>query len=404
MKIYKSYIVPIKTTKENTDYLFKCNKESAIVWNMCVKMNKELWINEEKQIDRKYLQDNLKGINEVIPAKAVQIIIKKYLGAITGIKNARKQGRTDLKFPWRVKKYYNTIWDKVMIKCDYENDYIYLARPRNLNKIINGKSKANPVKIKVRNLPKNIAYAEVKYDNGLKLALNYWIESEEYEQINSNNVSAIDLGEIHTITSVDDKGDNLIITGRKIRSYHRFRNKELGKLQKKLAKCKKDSRNYKKYRKAIRKLTSKSNLKISHELHKTSKKYTEYAINNNIKTVVIGDLGLFNMKLKNRKNKMGNQQKLIQWQHGQIKNMLTYKLARHGILTIEISEAYTSQTCPECGNKYKPMSRNYICKKCGYEIHRDVLGAYNILSKFLNDGEIKKLNIELKELRYLRIA
>ena len=83
--------------------------------------------------------------------------------------------------------------------------------------------------------------------------------------------------------------------------------------------------------------------------------------------------------------------------------MLTYKLARHGIIVNEISERYTSQTCPNCGHKYKPTGRNYICKECGFILHRDVVGAYNILSKYIN-GKIIKMDLELNSSRYLRIA
>ena len=95
MKIYKSYIVPIKTTKYNIDYLFSCNKESARIWNECVRLNKDLWERKQEYIDRNYLQTTLKGFSNVLPAKAIQIIIKKYLSSTLGIQRARKQGRVE---------------------------------------------------------------------------------------------------------------------------------------------------------------------------------------------------------------------------------------------------------------------------------------------------------------------
>ena len=403
MKIYKTYTVPIKVNKRDTDYLFNCNKESAKIWNECIRLGKELWEVEQKYVDRDYLQTKLKGFSDILLAKAIQIVIKKYLTSISGIQKARKMGRLDLKYTWRFKNNYNTVWDSIMFRCDYENNYISLSRPRAMNKIVNGKSKPDRIKIKVNNLPNNIVYAEVKYDNGLKLALNYWIDSEDIEQVQSDNISAIDLGEIHAITSFDTLGNSQIITGRRLRSYQRFRNKELGNIQKKLSKCKNGSRNYKKYRKAITKLRSKSNIKTTNELHKISKLYKNYCLINKIKTVIVGDLTKFNMNLNNNKNRKGSKQKLVQWNHGQLITMLTYKLKDYGIIVNEISEAYTSQTCPSCSNKYKPKSRNYICK-CGFTMHRDLVGAYNILSKHLNDGIIKPLDIEVKPIKYLRIA
>lgn len=380
------------------DYLFKCNRESAKVWNECVRLNKELWETKREYIDRKYLQDKLKGFSNILPAKAIQITIKKYLSSCSGIRVARKHGRTDLKYPWKEKKHYNTIWDTMMIRV--KGNCICLSRPKSMYKIVNGKQKANPIKIQCKHIPKNIVQAELIYNNGLQLTINYW-EDEKCLQIESNNISAIDLGEIHSITSVDTLGNTQIVTGRRIRSYQRFRNKELGKLQKRLRNCKKGSRNYKRYRKAIRKLMCKSDKKINYDLHKTSKIYSDYVIMNNIKTVVVGDLTKFNMNLD---KKYGNQQKLVQWQHGKLVKMLKDKLEKYGVNVEEISEAYTSQTCPNCGNKYKPKGRNYICKECGYELHRDLVGACNILSKYINDGKILKLDLELKPLKYLRIT
>ena len=47
-----------------------------------------------------------------------------------------------------------------------------------------------------------------------------------------------------------------------------------------------------------------------------------------------------------------------------------------------IDEAYTSQTCPKCGNRKKPNNREYKCK-CGLTYHRDGIGAINIRQKYL---------------------
>ena len=53
-----------------------------------------------------------------------------------------------------------------------------------------------------------------------------------------------------------------------------------------------------------------------------------------------------------------------------------------GIKVVQIDEAYTSQTCPRCGNRKKPTNRNYTCA-CGLKYHRDGVGAINIRQKYL---------------------
>jgi len=287
------------------------------------------------------------------------------------------------------------------LQIEHDKKIIKLSRPRLICE--NGKQIIQkPIIIHVKNIPQNIIIIEVKYDNGLKLCLNYYEEKEQNQTINSNNICAIDIGEIHSITAIDNEGNNTIITAREVRSTQRFRNKELAKLNNKLSKCTKGSRNYKKYRKAIRKLCSKSNGKLNYLLHKTSKLFIDYIQENNIKEVVIGDLTNFNMNLKSKNKDSGKKQRLVQWPHGKLKEKLQYKLKRININLIELSEQFTSQTCPVCGNRYKPTGRNYICKKCDYKNHRDIVGAINILSKYLN-GEIKPIDLPYKPLKYLRI-
>ena len=324
----------------------------------------------------------------------MQVTCIRFMSAIKGINKARKVGRTDLKYSWRYKKYYNTVWDVSCLKIDYENNRIRIPKPQI------GTKKQSPIWLKFKyQLPQNIRQVELIYKNGLKLVINYCIE-EECIQIDSDNICGVDLGEIHSIASIDSNGNSVVISGREIRSINRFRNKELGKLQRRLSYCKKGSRNYYKIRKAIRKLKYKTDCKMKYSIDKTTKLFLEYVILNNIKKVIIGNLKNYNMNLKDN---YSNKQKLAQWNHGRMVKRIKEKVEKYGIEVVEISESYTSQTCPKCTNKYKPKGRDYKCSECGFEFHRDLVGSINILSKYINDGEIKPLDLDLKSTKYLRI-
>jgi putative transposase len=48
----------------------------------------------------------------------------------------------------------------------------------------------------------------------------------------------------------------------------------------------------------------------------------------------------------------------------------------------KVGEHYTSQACPFCGNRKKPSGRSYRCG-CGFEGHRDMVGAENIRRKYV---------------------
>jgi putative transposase len=402
-RIYKTVTIPVNCSKENLNYLFQCNQESARIWNDCIKISKETWEKEQKYVNQNYFQQVFKlGYSKFLTSKSMQLISKKYLSCCRGIKEARKIGRLDCKYPYKKKKNFNTIYDYSIFQIDYYKGIIKLSKPRIISEN-NKQIVQKPIIMYVKNVPKNVITIEVKYDNGLKLCLNYYKEKPQQEIIKQKqNICGVDIGEIHSIASIDNEGNNTIITARKIRSIQRFRNKELAKLNSKLSKCTKGSINYKKYRKAIRKLCSKSNAKLNYLFHKTSKLFIDYVSENNINNVIIGDLTNFNMNLKNIKKKKGKQQKLAQWPHGKLREKLQYKLKYQNVNLIEISEKYTSQTCPVCGHRHKPMGRNYVCK-CGYKNHRDIVGAINILSKYIN-GEIKPINLPHKELKYLRIV
>ena len=87
------------------------------------------------------------------------------------------------------------------------------------------------------------------------------IAYEDGQEVKENtfvNRSAIDVGEIHTIAAVAENGENIIITGRKIRSIHRLRNKKLAELQRKMSQCTKGSKQWKRYNRAKRYMLSKS--------------------------------------------------------------------------------------------------------------------------------------------------
>ena len=58
---------------------------------------------------------------------------------------------------------------------------------------------------------------------------------------------------------------------------------------------------------------------------------------------------------------------------------IEYKAVLEGIKVEYVNPKYTSQTCPECGEKNKARDRKYRCG-CGYKKHRDMVGAINIIS------------------------
>ncbi len=392
---YKTLIIPVKCSKQDLDYLYNCNKLSAQIWNICIEVDKKYKEENDKYIQRSDLQ---KFTKRCVPlhASGIHHILFKYLSArdamFRSIK-ANHENSDSVKLPYKQKKYFVTGWTYQNIKINKEKGYITLCKP-----MIQGKPQ-KPIKcfVKPINIPDNIVEIELIYTNKLCLAIKYKIE-DTYIKIQSNNVAAIDLGEIHSITSIDNNGNAIIITGRKLRSDKRLRNKEQATIYRRMSKCKRGSRQYKKYMRALNNLKTKSDAKVLDSVHKITKLYEDYCIQNDIGTVYYGDLDSCTRDTK--QDHIGGKftrQKLTQWNFGQIVQQLENKLSRHGIQLIKVKEYYTSKECPVCKKLNKPNGRNYECE-CGYIMHRDVNGAINILND--NGGfKVTKYN----NLKYLRV-
>lgn len=383
--------IPVNCNKKDYDYLMNCNKLSAKVWNLCIELNNKNKLENNQWINQSELQKQTKGCVN-LHSKNIQFVLHKYLHARDSAYIKIKNKIEGAELPHRNKKYYNTGWDYQSIKVDYKNSIIKLSKPKDINNKIQ-----KPIICHAKTIPKNIVEIELIYKNRLYLAIKSK-ENIEYLQIKSNNSASIDLGEIHSITSIDNNSNAIIITGRKLRSIKQLRNKNQGKLYSRKAKCKKNSKQYKRYMKALNNLRIKNENKINDAVHKISKLYLDYCLENNISTVYYGDLDSCTRNTKERTGSFVGQ-KLNQWCYGQIMRQLENKLTRYEIKLIKISEAYSSQTCPMCGNRYHPKGRNYICSNCGYIQHRDLVGAINILN-FNTNYNISKYNT----FKYLQIA
>lgn len=397
MEQYRTIKLKINCSKSDYKRLQQCNKESASIWNECIASNKNLFKKESKLLSKRELQDLVKDINtNIICSNSKKYVSIKVFDAYKAISNARKAGRKELNYPWKIKKFYPTEWDYQYLFCDYEKNEVKLTTTRYIgedNKPHNGKQ----IKMKFKTpIPKRIQTLKLLYDNGFYACISYIVEIEE-KVITTNNFASIDLGEIHSITSIDNNNNQLIITGRKIREIKQFRNKKQAELRSKIDKCKKGSKQRKKYTRALYNIKTKCRKQLDYCVHTTTKMYTDWAVEKGISAVYIGDVTGIETKVKSNSNV---NQKLNQWEYGFIIKLLEYKLNNQGIQMIKVSEAYSSQTCPCCGIRHKPINRNYVCNNCGSEYHRDIVGAWNILN--MNTAE--QLELPEGNIKYLRIS
>jgi len=391
---YKTMIIPVKCSKEDYEYLLQCSRWAGDCWNKLVKADNDFYKENGRLMKKSELQTFVKNITPLHAAGNQHVYIK-YETARTSMfksRNANHENSSKVKLPYKGKKYFVVGWNVFSYTIDYRNHEIRLAK-----KLDENGHHQKPICCSFKTMPKHVVEVELIYRDGLCLAVKYK-EPKVNKNIESNNVAAIDLGEIHSITSIDNNGNGLIITGRKIRSIKRLQNKEQAKLRSKRDKLTKGSRQYRKYSRAIYKLSVKTDNQILDCVHKISKLFLDYCIENNISKVYYGDLDSCTRNTKERVGKVVGQ-KLNDWCYGLLTLQLENKLNRYGIEFVKVSEAYTSQTCPHCGHRHKPSGRNYKCQ-CGYQQHRDLVGAMNILNFNEKDVHIEKY----QNLKYLRIV
>ena len=207
---------------------------------------------------------------------------------------------------------------------------------------------------------------------------------------------SIDLGLHNLMTCYDSTNGDTFIVGRKYLSICNYYNKEIARVQSQWSSLQNEKGiKYPKSSKHIQQIHKKKNNSINDYLHKVTRYIVSYCVENQINTVVIGDIT--NIR---KDNDLGNvtNQKLHSLPFAKIYMMLQYKLKMKGITLVKQSEAYTSQTSPlsrdvskESAQKSNRIKRGLY--KDGDKIwNADSVGAYNILRLHLS---AKKINVEL---------
>ncbi|MGK7899401.1 MAG: type V CRISPR-associated protein C2c8 [Xenococcus sp. (in: cyanobacteria)] len=194
--------------------------------------------------------------------------------------------------------------------------------------------------------------------------------------------------------------------------YYRKQEKRLRRLQRKLARQTKDSKNS---------LKTKQKIALTHEKTKLQRR----AFNHKLSTylvrtfdaIAVEDIKIANL---NRRPKPKKREDGKGWEHnnakaksglnksfadaglGQLLTMIETKAKAHNKEFIKVKPHYTSQDCPKCGNRQKKSlsQRTHRCAKCNYIAPRDVAAAINIRSKadFVRSyptliGEVKPVKV-----------
>jgi IS605 OrfB family transposase len=130
----------------------------------------------------------------------------------------------------------------------------------------------------------------------------------------------------------------------------------------------------------IKALKDREFLQVNHELHRISKQIVDEAQRTNA-VIVVGKLKGIRQRVKagRRIRRLMNNfpyYRLVQY--------IRYKAEWIGIRVLEVSEAYTSQTCHNCHVRDKNARKTqglFQCDNCGVKMNADYNGSRNILQR-----------------------
>ena len=247
--------------------------------------------------------------------------------------------------------------------------------------LINGKSKRLSVKAKMTDNQKAIfatsklGTMRIVYKNN-KIVAQIVYKVAEPIYYGEGNVMGVDLGiKCPAVSYISDGSVKFYGNGRK----NKYMRRHYAYLRKKLQKAK--------HIDAVKRINDKEQRIMRDTDHKLSHDIVETAVAHDVNTIKLERLA--NIRSTARTSRKNNHS-LHNWSFYRLAQFIEYKAKLAGITVEYVNPAYTSQTCPVCGHVHHANDRNYVCK-CGFHIHRDVLGAMNICNstEYVGDSNIR---------------
>lgn len=247
--------------------------------------------------------------------------------------------------------------------------------------LINGKSKRLSIKVKMTDKQKcvfvnsKLGTMRIVYKNNKIVAQIVYAATESVYD-GEGNVMGVDLGiKCPAVSYVSDGSVKFYGNGRK----NKYMRRHYAYLRKKLQKAK--------HIDAVKRINDKEQRIMRDIDHKLSHDIVETAVAHDVKTIKLECL--VNIRSTTRTSRKNNRS-LHNWSFYRLAQFIEYKAKLAGITVEYVNPAYTSQTCPICGHVHHANDRKYVCK-CGFHIHRDILGAMNICNstEYVGDSNIR---------------
>ena len=217
-------------------------------------------------------------------------------------------------------------------------------------------------------------WAIIGYNSVTGWSLNCVVRKDVSQMtLNHSKVMAIDLGSKRIATTFDGT-NTTTYSGKKTMSLTRLRNKINSATKDRLDHLVKDSKKFKRVKRANRRTINRIQNQIKEVLHKVSRTIVNDAVSKGIGVIAVGDCS----DIHDETNLGSNNQSVQQNPDQKLRRYIQYKFESVGGTVESVPEHYTSQTCPKCGERHKTSTRTYRCPGCGFSYDRDGVGGINI--------------------------
>lgn len=326
-------------------------KEAARLWNDLVRRHHRIrrlgWLWPSKARWQKWAKGRYPGLS----AQSTQQIIGEFCEAVDSCRQLRKNGQSEARYPWRLRGYHDVV---------YTNQD---ARIRD-GRLILPHGKSGTLRIR---LPEPVTLTGRLMEVRLSYGVVRLISQAPDEDRTQQTVLGVDLG-VNTLLAATDGQKVILISGRAAKATIQYRNKQLARISARQSKMTTGSRRHKRLQRRKYAMLDKTKRRIRDLCHKATAQVAKEFPG---ATCYVGEP--FNDAAQ-RTGRVQAQQVSTACTR-KIINQLDYKT----VGAITVNEAYSSQTCPVCGERSKHR-RVYHCPHCGATGPRDSIGAVNILS------------------------
>jgi IS605 OrfB family transposase len=228
--------------------------------------------------------------------------------------------------------------------------------------------------------PQQVRAVTLLHDGGrLSLAVTAAIPVQQHHDLDQDRMAGVDLGIIHPYAVVTQDAA-LLVSGRALRAEHHL---HLADQQARQAKAagrapkpgQRGSRRWRRHRARLRRAEARHRRRIHQAQHQAAKQVVDFAIQQRVGTLLVGDPKGITDHDAGRVHNL----RLRRWRRAHLLQALRDKAEQAGIQVRLVNERGTSSTCPACRQRVpKPNGREFRCARCGFQGHRDLVGARNI--------------------------